>query len=248
MRPSAQRLPEFPLIKARLCRTNCVRVCHDLRVTAYVAADFHLGARVETSDGKHVGSLHRLVVDRDSWDLKDIVVKETERFSGHVLSPGSGLLVDDVTVPLTAVASIGHDTVRLAASAADVRRMPPYLVYGYAAAQPGDTLRVVAAQAGFGGYWPYSETARKSDDELEINRDENVMLGHTGKRLGRVRDVLYDGRELVGVVIHPEGWWQHNVVLQVRFLERSDDLALFARLAEQDIEQLQPFLPSETKE
>jgi hypothetical protein len=121
-------------------------------------------------------------------------------------------------------------------------------VYGYAAAQPGDTLRVVAAQAGFGGYWPYSETAQKSADELEINHDENVMLGHTGKRLGRVRDVLYDGRELVGVVIHPEGWWQRDVVLQVRFLERSDDLALFARLSERDIEHLQPFLLSESKE
>jgi sporulation protein YlmC with PRC-barrel domain len=217
-------------------------------VTSYLAADFHFGARVDTSDGKHVGSLHRLVVDRDGWDLKEIVVKETEWFSGHLLSPGSGLLIDDVIVPLTAVVSVDHGTIRLAVTAADVRLMPPYLVYGYAAAQPGDTLRVVAAQAGFGGYWPYSETARKSAGELEINQDESVMLGHTGKRLGRVRDVLYDGRELVGVVIHPEGWWQRDVVLQVRFLERSDDLALFARLSERDIEHLQPFLLSESKE
>jgi hypothetical protein len=37
-------------------------------------------------------------------------------------------------------------------------------------------------------------------------------------------------------------------VLQVRFLERSDDLALFARLSERDIEHLQPFLLSESKE
>lgn len=217
-------------------------------MTYYSAADFHLGARVETSDGKHVGSLHRLVVDRDSWDLKEIVVKETEWFSGHVLSPGSGLLIHDVIVPLTAVASIEHDTVRLAVATADVRRMPPYLVYGYAAAEPGETLLVIAAQAGFGGYWPYSETARKSADELEINHDENVMLGHTGKRLGRVRDVLYDGRELVGVVIHPEGWWHRDVVLQVRFLERSDDLALFARLNDRDIEHLQPFVLREPNE
>ena len=114
--------------------------------------------------------------------------------------------------------------------------MPPYLTYGYAAAQPGDTLRVVAAQAGLIGYWPYSESADKTENELEINAGENVMLGHTGKRLGRVHDVLFDGGELIGVVIHPDGWWQHDVVLQVRFLDRSDDLALFATLTEQDIE------------
>jgi hypothetical protein len=53
-------------------------------------------------------------------------------------------------------------------------------------------MRVIAAQAGFGAYWPYSETARKTTDELEVNQDENAMLGHTGKRLGRVRVVLAD--------------------------------------------------------
>jgi sporulation protein YlmC with PRC-barrel domain len=212
-------------------------------MTVPLPADFHPGARVETSDGKHVGSLHRLVIDHDSWDLKEIIVKETELFSGRLLAPGSGLLIDDVIVPIGAVASVTHDNVHLSVTATEVRRMPPYLTYGYAAAQPGDTMQVIAAQAGFGGYWPYSETARKTIDELEINQDENVMLGHTEKRLGRVRDVLYDGRELVGVVIHPDGWWHHDVVLQVRFLERSDDLVLFARLSDGDIERLQPFLP-----
>ncbi len=209
--------------------------------TTYTPSDFHLGARVETSDGKHAGSLLRIVVDRDTWDLKELVVKETERFSGHVLSPGSGLLIEDVIVPLTAVQAVDHDTIRLTATAAEVRAMPPYLTYGYAEAQPGDTLRVVLAQAGLGTYWPYSETANKAADELEIDKDESVMLGDTGKRLGKVHDVLYDGRELIGVVIRPEGFWKHDVVLQVRFLERSDDLALFARLSDKDIEQLQPF-------
>jgi sporulation protein YlmC with PRC-barrel domain len=216
-------------------------------MSEFQPVDFHPGARVETKDGKHVGSLHRLVIDRESWDLREIIVKETERFSGHLLAPGSGLLIDDVIVPLEALVSVTHDKILLSVTAAEVRVMPPYLTYGYAAAQPGDTLRVIAAQAGFGGYWPYSETANKTEDELEINEGESVMLGKTGKRLGRVRDVLYDGRELVGVVIHPDGWWEHDVVLQVRFLERSEDLALFARLTDGDVERLRPFLAGESK-
>ncbi len=206
-------------------------------------SDFHPGARVDSSDRKHVGSLHRLVIDQETWDLKEIIVRETERFSGRLLAPGSGLMIADVIVPLSSVASVTRDQVRLSASAAQVRQMSPYLTYGYAPAQPGDTLRVIAAQAGLVGYWPYSETARKTEGELEINAGENVMFGRTGKRLGRVRDVLYDSRELIGVVIHPDGWWQHDVVLQVRFLDRSDDLALFATLTDKDIEDMPPFSP-----
>jgi hypothetical protein len=71
------------------------------------------------------------------------------------------------------------------------------------------------------------------------------MMGHTGRRIGRVRDVLFDGRELVGVVMDPEGWLDEDVILQVRFLERSDDLVLFARLSDEDLARLQPFHPAE---
>jgi hypothetical protein len=68
-------------------------------------------------------------------------------------------------------------------------------------------MRVIAAQAGFGAYWPYSETARKTTDELEVNQDENAMLGHTGKRLGRVRVVLADtGGTLISGGPVPGGW------------------------------------------
>ncbi|MBJ7608343.1 MAG: hypothetical protein JF887_02770 [Candidatus Dormibacteraeota bacterium] len=212
-------------------------------MTPHQVSDFRLGAKVESSDGKHVGSLHRLVVGQETWDLKEIIVEETQRFSGRLFAPGSGLMVADVIVPVSAVVSVTPDLVQLSASSTDVRQMAPYLSYAYASAQPGDTLRVISAQVGLAGYWPYSETARKGADELEIREGENVMHGRTGRRLGRVRDVLYDDRELVGVVIHPDGWWQHDVVLQVRFLDRSDDLALFANLSDQDIENMPPHSP-----
>ena len=90
------------------------------------------------------------------------------------------------------------------------------------------------------------EEARKRLDELEIRRGENVMLGHTGKRLGTVRDVVLDGGELAGVVVHPVGFFKEDVLLQIRFLGRSDDLALFAHLSEADIARLTPFHPSRT--
>src|SRR5206468_10021428 len=65
--------------------------------------------------------------------------------------------------------------------------------------------------------------ANKGPDELEIDGGENVMLGHTGRKLGTVKDVLFEGDQLVGVVLQPEGWFKSDVVLPRRFLDRSDD-------------------------
>jgi hypothetical protein len=85
------------------------------------------------------------------------------------------------------------------------------------------------------------EVANKPPDQLEIDRDEKVMLGSTGRTFGRIRDLLYDQGKLVGVVIKPEGFFKRDVVLPMRFISRADDLALFADLTEADIDQLKPF-------
>ena len=69
------------------------------------------------------------------------------------------------------------------------------------------------------------------------------MLGNSGKRLGTVKDVLFDNSELVGVVILPDGVLKEEVILPRRFLKRSDDLALFAELSDNDLEHLKPFEP-----
>jgi uncharacterized protein YrrD len=71
------------------------------------------------------------------------------------------------------------------------------------------------------------------------------MLGTTGRRLGRVEDVLLDHGALIGVVVRPEGFFKRDVVLPINFINRADDMALFADLTESDIEQLRPFVDSE---
>lgn len=205
--------------------------------------DFHFGARVVCADGTRVGTLRRVIVDAESLDVHAIVVKESGRFSGHHLA-GTGLLEDDIAIPLSAVASVEPDRVILAIDAAGARRVAPYLTYQYAPVTRGDAARMAVAFIGQQGYMPHLvETARKRADELEINPGENVMLGTTGRRFGTVRDVVMDGGELVGIVVHPAGLFGTDVLLQVRFLDRSDDLALFAHLTKTDLEHLQPFHP-----
>lgn len=217
---------------------------HDTRLTA---KDFHMGAAVYSSDGHEIGTLARLLVERERLDLRALVVKESRRFSGHMLSPGSFLLADELIVPRDGVESISHDRIDLKLSAGEVRGLAPYLDYRYGGetVEEGveDELSVLALSPSV----PFSlkEVANKNADELEIAGGENVMLGHTGKKLGTVKDVLFDEADLVGVVVLPDGILKKEVILPRRFLGRSDDLALFADLNAEEFEHLTPFEPAD---
>jgi len=209
-------------------------------------ADFRLGAPVHTSDGRHIGSLHRLVVDRESWEPRHLVVKETARFNGHLLAVAAGLVTEELVVPLSAIDRVSRERVDLSITSAEARRLPPYLSYSWA---PLTRTGAVEEDLGIllGAPSPPAEveTAAKADGDIEIRPDENVMLGHDGRLLGHVREVLFDDGELTGVVVHARPPIAGDVLIQLRFLERSDDGALFVRMTDEDLERLQPFLPEE---
>ena len=209
-------------------------------------ADFHLGASVHTSDGHHAGTLQRVVVDGETWDPHALIVRETEWFSGRVLAPGAGMMVAEVIVALDAVDSVTPGDVRLKLDKRATRNLPPYLSYQYKPLQAGDTWRYTAAMIGgplgVGSLLPMlSETADKAPGDIEIRHGENVMIGHDGDKLGTVQDVLFDEGELVGIVVRPVGFFKHDVLVQVRFLDRSDDMALFLRITREDVAKLAEF-------
>ena len=206
--------------------------------------DFHFGARVVSADGRHIGSLTFMIVDGESFDVHALVVKETHRFSGHHVA-ATAMMEDDIAIPVSAIHEVTHDLITLSITSAEARRTQPYLTYHYAAVEKGDTRRLLVDELAQTAYAPgLVEEAHKRLDELEIHRGENVMLGLTGRKLGTVQDVVLDEGELAGVVIRPAGFFTEDVLLQVRFLGRSDDLALFAHLTEADLARLRPFHPA----
>jgi uncharacterized protein YrrD len=206
-------------------------------------SDFRLGVDVVASDGTKVGTVVSIIVDEKGFNPRALVVKDEAGLAGRLLSDERFLTTDEVVIPISAVESATRDEVRLSMSGPEVRRQPLYLSYRH---EPITTEGVVVEEGdllGGGLALPkVEEIANKPADQIEIDRGENVMLGKTGRRLGRVQDVLFDHGRLVGVVIRPEGFFKRDVVLPIGFIDRADDLALFAQLTEADIEQLKPFV------
>jgi sporulation protein YlmC with PRC-barrel domain len=209
-------------------------------------SDLRLGADVSSSDGVNVGTIVSLIVDADGFTPRALVVKREESVAGRILAAEKFFTTDEVVIPIAAVEAATHDLVRLSMSATDVRRQPLYLSYRRPVMTPEEAVLEEGELLGGGlGLPKVEEVANKPDGEIEIDRGENVMLGSSGHRLGRVEDVLFDKGEMIGVVIRPEGFFKRDVVLPVRFINRADDMALFADLTESDIEQLKPFVDAD---
>ncbi|MDQ2922693.1 MAG: PRC-barrel domain-containing protein [Candidatus Dormibacteraeota bacterium] len=209
-------------------------------------SDLRLGAAVVANDGSKVGIVESVIVDEEGFSPRALVVKDEATLAGRLVAGEKLFTTDEVVIPIGAVESATHDEVRLSMSAPEVRRQPLYLSYRREPMTTEDALVEEGELIGGGlGLPKAQEIANKAHNQIEIDRGENVMLGKTGRRLGRVEDVLFDRGALIGVVIRPEGFFKRDVVLPIKFIERADDLALFAQLEESDIEQLKPFVDAD---
>lgn len=205
-------------------------------------SSFRLGGDVLGSDGLRAGTLVSVLVEAQGFDAKALVVKSDESLVGAELAADRLLITDEVVIPIELVASATHGGVRLSVEAAEVRLQPPYLSYRFKPMTLGTaSLEESEILTGGVGVPNAEEVANKPEGQIEIEKGENVMLGDTGRRLGRLREVLFDKGEMIGVVIQPEGFFKKDVVLPIKFIARADDLALFARLDEKEVQSLQPF-------
>jgi sporulation protein YlmC with PRC-barrel domain len=209
-------------------------------------SDFRLGADVNSSDGARIGTLVSVIVEEEGFAPRSLVVRAEESPAGLLRAADSIFVTDQVVIPMTAVESATHDAVTLSMSGAELRRQPLYLSYRPKPPSMGEVaLEDAEILTGGIGTPNVEEFANKGEDEIEIDQGENVMLGTTGRRLGRVQDVLFDHGELIAVVITPDGLFKRDVVLPRRFLSRSDDMALFAQLDESEIDQLKVFIDTD---
>ena len=206
-------------------------------------SDLRLGAGVVDSEGQAAGIVVRVIVDEKGFEARALVVKDEATLAARLISAEKLFTTDEVVIPISAVESATRDAVRLSLSREDIRKQPLYLSYRREPLTAEDAVVEEGELLGGGlGLPKAEEIANKPAGEIEIDSGENVMLGTTGRRLGTVRDLLFDHGKLADVVIRPDGFFKRDVVLPISFIDRADDMALFARLDESDIESLKPFV------
>ncbi len=148
------------------------------------AEDFHFGARVFSSDGRHIGSLRFIVIDRESSGVHALVVRETRHFSGHHEAVAA-LMEDDIAIPIGAVREVEHSQITLSITAAEARRTVPYLTYQFAALDRGDEERVLIAEVGGGMFAPpLVEAARKKSRRARDQARRERDAGPRGEEAG----------------------------------------------------------------
>jgi len=207
--------------------------------------EFRLGATVLDRDGATAGTLVSVLVEEDGFEPKALVVKDETSLVGRLLAAERLFITDEVVVPISAVSSANRQAVHLLMTRDEVKVQKPYISYRLRPESRGEVVLKEAQLLGGGLALPEAdELADKPAGEIEIDRDENVMIGKTGHRLGEVHEVLYDGDELIAIVVRRDRRGGGDVVLPIRFISRADDMALFAEIEESDIDKLEPFKDS----
>src|ERR1700730_7133874 len=151
-------------------------------------SDFHLGVDVVASDRSKAGTLAGVLVEADGFDPRALVVQDVTSKAGRLLAGEKFFITDEVVVPIAAVASATRDLIRLSMSIEELRRLPPYLSYRLKPLTAGEATLEEADLLSGGLVLPANaeQVADKPSDQIEIDGNENVMLGKTGHRLGRV--------------------------------------------------------------
>jgi sporulation protein YlmC with PRC-barrel domain len=226
--------------------------------------DLSIGAPVVGNDGHQIGTLQRIVVERDERRVTHIVVDPGLLESGNLLSPGGWEKPRARIVPISAVQHIGTEVIQLAFDQRAFAERPLFEQEYYANAdlqtgevQPegekprfrlGELIHYIATAAGLGAapYEPTTEIAfQESSKSAEIAAGTPVWRRTPHEELGIVERVLVDSESnrISAFVLRRKG--RAGKVLQVPIEAVSDvqDGVVYVTLSEADLDTLQPYEP-----
>lgn len=192
--------------------------------------DLHLGASVVSRDGRKLGTLHRFVVNKDTYNLTHIVVDLGVLRSGQPAWAGGWGLSHDRKVPVAAVTDADSDEVRLSMSAEEFRdhsvdyieehfdRMPD--------THPGwhldtsDVARLAASIPGEPGPAMLHEVLAIAPDEVDIKRDSPVWRLNPHQKIGEVERVVFDkdSGKVSEIVVRRGLLFSKDILLPVRHI------------------------------
>lgn len=208
-----------------------------------VLEDLHIGVAVHGSDGKHLGSLSRIIIEPASEQVTHLIVEPGLIESGDALKPGGWETARERVVPMKLVASANKDDVRLTTDEAAFLQLPLFERIQYTEASEttaqgasgklpsrfrfGQLLNFVSAGWGLGAapfVPPADVTFNETPTSVAIEEGAPVWRLEPREEIGTVERVLVDAatQRVSELVVRRAGLLHHRVLLpidQVRGLE-----------------------------
>ncbi|HVB63428.1 MAG TPA: PRC-barrel domain-containing protein [Nitrolancea sp.] len=198
--------------------------------------EIHLGKKVISSDGKHVGHVDSLVIDDMTHDVQSIISRS-----------GVMLTVDRI-IPIEAVGQVDSDgNVHLTMQATEADQQQQFVDHAFRVANPDELNELPQSWMSVTGQMPIffgtgnatlgynndSSILRSSPiDSSEMKVDSNLpewegllgsgtdVVGSDGKKIGTVDDVTYseDGK-ITGFMVKAGFLFHHDVRLPADWIE-----------------------------
>lgn len=221
--------------------------------------DLHIGAPVRSSDGGHLGSLTRIVVEPSSQQATHLIVDPGLVESGNLLRPGGWETPRERVVPVNLVEATTRDEVRLSVDEAGFQQLQLFErkqytdMDGTAATgaqdqwqsrfQLGELLNFVASGWGLGAA-PYVAPADISLNEtatsVTIEEGSKVWRVEPHEEVGTVERVLADAttQHVRALVVRRSGLRGHRVVLPVERVRNFDGSVVHIALTPAEVDAL----------
>ncbi len=216
--------------------------------------DLHIGTSVIGSDGSHLGTLTRIVIERDNGAVTHLVVDPGLVESGNLFAPGGWEKPRERVVPLSLLTSASNEHVTLSCDELLFAQQPLfeqqyYADYDQLESLPprfrlGDLINYIASAAGVGAA-PYEGPRVIQYNEpagaAEITEGTPVWRREPHEEIGVVDRVLFDKQtqRVTALVVHGSGILGHRtVVLPLAAIADIDDEVVHVLLTDAELDAL----------
>jgi uncharacterized protein YrrD len=223
--------------------------------------DLHIGTDVMGSDGSHLGTLTRIVIERDNDAVTHLVVDPGLVESGNLLAPGGWEKPRERVVPVSLLVSADEKRVTLSCDEEAFQKHPLFEQQYYGDYDQVDTLpprfrlgeliKYIASAAGLGAA-PYEGPRIIQYNEpagaAEITEGTPVWRREPHEEIGEVEQVLFDPQtdRATALVMRRSGIVGHrHVLLPISAIVDVQDEVVHVTLTDAELDALAPFEPEE---
>lgn len=223
--------------------------------------DLHIGTDVKGSDGSHLGTLTRIVIERNTGAVTYLVVDPGLVESGNLFAPGGWDKPRERVVSVSLLKDATDKRVTLSCDKEAFQQQPLFEQQYYADYNQLDTLpprfrlgeliNYIASAAGAGGA-PYEGPGIIQYNEpagaAEIAEGTPVWRREPHEEIGEVERVLFDpqSQRATALVVHGSGIIGHqHVVLPITAIADIQDEVIHVTLTDAELDALAPYKPED---